>query len=181
MKILALLASLAFLVGMTTQEDAPEPPVLVVVLRHAEAESSTAGERDPELSEAGAERAAVLARLLGEAGVTHLFASEYQRTQATLAPLADALELEVVVVPARDSAAQVASLRALPPGAVAVVAGHSNTVPTLARELGGEMRDLVEQPGHGTVLPHEAYDRIAQVVLPAGGGAGRMIELRYGR
>jgi len=180
MKILTLLASLVLLVGAAQVQDAPKQPVVVFLVRHAEAQPSTSTERDPALTAEGRVRAAALARLLGEAGVTHLFASELQRTQATLAPLAEALDLDVVVVPARDSAEQLAALRALPAGSVAVVAGHSNTVPGLARGLGQEMRDLVEQPGQGAVLPHEAYDRIAQVILPTEGGAARTIELRYG-
>ncbi|MFY0534577.1 histidine phosphatase family protein [Nannocystis pusilla] len=55
---------------------------------------------DPSLSPAGEARAKALAELLGHAGVTHLFASEYRRTQATLRPLADAAGLQITVLPA---------------------------------------------------------------------------------
>jgi broad specificity phosphatase PhoE len=41
--------------------------------------------------------------VLAHAGVTHLFATEYRRTQRTLEPLATRLGLTVVVVPAKDS------------------------------------------------------------------------------
>ena len=181
MKILALLASLVLLAAAAFQ-DAAEPvsPTVVFLLRHAEATGSTQGDRDPALSEAGTERAQELGRLLGVAGVTHLFASEFQRTQLTLAPLAEALEHEVTVVSARDADAQIAALRELPPGSVAVVAGHSNTVPQLAARLGVTMRDTVEHEDYGTMLPHDAYDRIAEVILPADGAPARLVELRYG-
>jgi len=181
MKILALFAPLVLLAAAAFQDAAePAPPTVVFLLRHAEADGGTQGDRDPALAEAGTERARELARLLGVAGVTHLFASEYQRTQLTLAPLAEALEHEVVVLSARDADAQIAALRELPAGSVAVVAGHSNTVPQLAAKLGVTMRDTVEQQGYGTVLPHDAYDRIAEVILPAGGAPARLVELRYG-
>jgi phosphohistidine phosphatase SixA len=186
MKLLVLLLAtlLAAVPLVSRQEAAPALPVVVFLLRHAEALPSSAAERDPALAEAGEARARTLARLLGAAGVTHLFASEYARTQATLAPLAAETGLAVAVVPASAAERQIAELRALPAGSVAVVAGHSNTVPGLARALAGEtMRALVDEPGHGLVLPHEAHDRIAQVILPAdpeAGAATRMIELRYG-
>jgi phosphohistidine phosphatase SixA len=196
MKILApglaaLLAAVTLLAAVPllalAQEPAPAPPsapaadapTVVFVLRHAEALPSSAAEPDPALAEAGAARARTLARLLSEAGATHLFASEFSRTQATLAPLAAATGLAVEVVPAGDAARQVAALRALPPGSVAVVAGHSNTVSVLVAKLGGEMRDLVDDARYGAMLPHEAHDRIAEVVLPAA-GPPRTIELRYG-
>jgi phosphohistidine phosphatase SixA len=184
MKVLAWLALPALLLGAALLQEAPEPPVVVFLLRHAEARPTTPSDQDPALTPEGEARAAALARLLGEAGVTHLFASELARTQATLAPLAAKLGLQAVVVPARDTADQVAALRALAPGSVAVVAGHSNTIPALARALGPEMGGLTAEPGRAAVLPHAAYDRIAEVILPSGSAAGagavRMIELRYG-
>ncbi|HJS70263.1 MAG TPA: hypothetical protein VJ744_05600, partial [Gaiellaceae bacterium] len=61
---------------------------------------------------------------------------------------------------------------------VAVVAGHSNTVPALAKELGCELPGLVLEPGYGEVLAHDSHDRIAQVILPAD-GAPKLVELRY--
>jgi phosphohistidine phosphatase SixA len=135
--LLLLVLSISPRSGAEQGQPAPQKPVAVFLLRHAETAAPTGGGGDPELSEPGKARAQQLARLLGKAGVTHLFASEYARTQATLAPLAGALGLKVETVPAGESARQVAALRALPPGSVAVVAGHSNTVPALVEALGG--------------------------------------------
>lgn len=177
--LLALLASVPLV--LAHQDSAPPEPTVVFLLRHAEALPKSASERDPALAEAGEKRAATLAKLLGSAGATHLFASEYVRTQSTLAPLAEATGLEVTVVPAGKPDRQLQLLRDLPAGSIAVVAGHSNTVPALAGSLGVEMSGLVDQPPYGRILPHEAYDRIAQVVLPAGEDAAvKLIELAYG-
>jgi len=156
----------------TGRAPAPEQPVSVFLVRHAETAESTREARDPELSEEGLLRAHELARLLSHAGVTHLFASEFVRTGATLAPLAGELGLEVRIIPARESEQQLQALQALPPGSVAVVAGHSNTVPELVVALGGEVAEPIE---------HEQYHRVFLVTLPGhADGAPKAIELHYG-
>lgn len=160
---------------------APAKPVSVFLVRHAEKAEAAPGERDPELSPAGRERAELLARMLAEACVTHLYASEYRRTQNTLAPLAQRLGLAVQEISARDPAHQVAALEDLPAGSVAVVAGHSNTLPDLAGRLGGELRELTAHPSYGPMLPDDAYDRLVLITLPVGSeGRAQTIELRFG-
>lgn len=174
-------ALLACASALSAARSAPAVPVSVFLLRHAETAADTRTEPDPDLSEAGRERAAALGRLLGHAGVTRLYASEFRRTRATLEPLATAVGLEVESVPAAEAARLVERLRALPPGSVAVVCGHSNTVPALVTALGGALEDLETHPSAGAVLPHDAFDRLALVVLPSGEPAApRTIELRYG-
>ncbi len=177
----ALLAVLVSpLVFPPLQEPVPREPITVFLVRHAEADASDPADRDPGLSPRGVERARTLARVLGEAGVTHLFCSEYERTRATLAPLAQRCELEVETVSARDAARQVAVLRALPAGSVAVVAGHSNTVPALTGAL---LRSTEEETprARSSTLPHDAHDRMFLVTLPmAQTCAPKSIELRYG-
>lgn len=171
-RALASLAPAALLAAGTQDQAAETGPAAVVLVRHAETGGDTRTDRDPELSEAGEKRAAALAELLGHAGVTHLFASEYKRTQATLAPLAAAVEHEVQVVPARDAAAQIAALEALGPGSIAVVAGHSNTVPALVEALGGTFRRHPDAPKGAPTLLHDQYGRLFLQ-------AGATIELRY--
>lgn len=106
----------------------------IFVVRHAEKASST--DPDTALSMQGEDRASALARLLRNAGVTHLFATELKRTQQTLEPLADQKALTPTVVPAKDTAALITALKAVPKDAVVVVAGHSNTVPDILKGLG---------------------------------------------
>lgn len=158
-----------------------ELPVTIFLVRHAETEGSTNTERDPALSEAGERRAGELARLLGHAPVTHLYCTEFRRTRATLEPLAAQLELDPAEIAAAGADEQGAALRALPPGSVAVVVGHSNTVPGLVRLLGGEAHDLVDHPRFGGMLRHHEHDRVFVVTRPAEeDGAVQTIELRYG-
>lgn len=153
-------------------------PTTVILVRHGE--KATDDPKDPSLSPAGEARARALAATLVGAGVTHCFASELRRTQATLRPLAAAAGLEVAVVPAADPQALVAALRELPPGSVAAVAGHSNTVPALVIALGGSVRGTVDGPA-GPALPDDAYDRMFVVHVPAvKDEPSTTLELRYG-
>ncbi|MFT4539185.1 MAG: phosphohistidine phosphatase SixA [Planctomycetota bacterium] len=153
--------------------------ITVVLVRHAE--KGTDDARDPSLSKKGEVRAHDLAQLLGHARVTHLFASEYKRTQSTLVPLAQQVGVEVKVHPARDGKGMVALLRALAPGSVAVVAGHSNTVPNMAEALGALIEELEETP-RGRMLGEKEYDRmfIVQLYAEASGMNPHLLELRYG-
>ena len=156
-------------------------PTTVIVLRHAEADTSDRSNRDPNLSEAGTERAEALAKLLSEAGVTHLFCSEYNRTHDTLLPLAVATERELVKVSARTPDEQIKLLRALPPGSVAVVAGHSNTAPGLVEALGVTPLGIERHAEHGLLLDHDEYNRLFVVTLsPSTEVSTSLIELRYG-
>lgn len=154
-------------------------PVSVFLVRHAE--KAKDDPRDPTLSEEGVARAVSLSRLVGESGVTHLFASEYKRTQLTLEPLAKAKSLEVEVVSARTQPKLLKLISELAPGSVAVVAGHSNTVPAIASALGCELPNLTETRG-GPMLAEDEYDRLFLLTLPpadAKGVAPTVIELRY--
>ena len=153
----------------------------VILVRHAE--KSTEGDpKDPELSPDGHERAQALARLLGHTAVTRLVASEFKRTQATLAPLAEQRKLTVDVRPAGDLDALASELVSGAPGSVTVVCGHSNTLPALAARLGVDLVDLEKGP-QGPVLADDQYDRVFVLNLPPGSAPVRpsAFELRYGR
>lgn len=155
--------------------------MVVALVRHAETAGSTRGGGDPPLSDAGRARSAALVRALADSAVTHLFSSEALRSRETVAPLAAARKLEVTTIPAGETERLVAALRDLPPGSVAVVAGHSNTVPRLVAALGGKMDGLVDDPQHGKLIPHEDYGRLVLVVLGSGDHSpATTIELRYG-
>ncbi len=172
-------ATAALLLG-SGQDTASRPrkvkPVTVFLLRHAEA-GDRSKTNDPGLTAAGELRAKALRRLLGNAGVTHLFATEYKRTQQTLMPLARLTSLKVKVVSSRQRKEQLAALGSLPPGSVAVVAGHSNTVPQLVRGLGGKATNLSTRG----LIPNDAFDRLLLVTLPTAKPVeAQTIELRFG-
>lgn len=146
-----------------------EEPIAVFFVRHAEAAQSTSGAQGgkvpgPGLSENGQERAQALGRFLSLAGVTHLFASQYQRTSETLQPLEELTGHEIQVIRAQQPEDQLRALRELPGGSIAVVAGHSNTIPGLVCDLGGATPDL-DCSESGRRLEHHEYDRLFLVIL----------------
>jgi phosphohistidine phosphatase SixA len=134
-------------------------------VRHGEKQSS---ERDAALSPAGHTRARCLAETLADNGVTHVVTSEFMRTRDTAGPLATKLGVTPTVVPAADTAAWVDHLNRLPDGSVALVAGHSNTVPELVAALGA-----------GTVaITEDTFDKMFVVVVPER-GEPTLVQLRY--
>jgi broad specificity phosphatase PhoE len=139
---------------------------VVYLVRHAE--KADDDPNDPTLAPEGEARAAELIRVLGDAGVTHLWSTPYRRTEATVAPLARALGLEVMSYRPGDTAF-VETLRSTPGGRI-VVSAHSNTTPGLVEALGG---DPVSE------IPEWEYDRLYVVVLAADGSVTSTL-LRYG-
>jgi phosphohistidine phosphatase SixA len=152
-------------------------PRTVIVVRHAEKAAEPAN--DPPLDERGRARAERLAQLLAHSGVTHLYASEYLRTRETLAPLASATGVNVAVVEAREGRALLSALDSLPRNAVAVVAGHSNTVPGVVERLApGSHR--VQHARETLALTEADFDRV--FVVTQWGPEPRdasLLELRY--
>ena len=110
----------------------------VVVVRHAEKELGTI--EDPPLSQAGEQRAQLLARMFGEregpGRIDAIFASDTRRAQRTAAPLADRLGIAVTTVGGKDVDGLLHRIRAHHGGRVVVV-GHSNTVPEIVGRLTG--------------------------------------------
>ena len=110
---------------------AQEGPTIILV-RHAEKIDNS---RDPELSEAGKKRAQILANMLVEAGVSEIYSTPYLRTLSTVQPLAEALSLEIQSYDPRNLEGFASQLKVKE--GIIVVAGHSNTTPTLASLLTG--------------------------------------------
>ncbi|MCY4747173.1 histidine phosphatase family protein [Pelomonas sp. UHG3] len=126
-------------------------PDLVIVVRHAE--KAAEGGSDPALSPAGEQRAHALAQAVAGLRVNAIVTTQYQRTRATAAPLAQALGLQPQVIETRRGdmpghvQAVADAVRALT-GTVLVV-GHSNTVTPLLAALGGPaLRELCETSFH---------------------------------
>lgn len=178
----ALLLSLTVVLpaGSSRAARSAEPgPHTVILVRHAEKDSAK-DKNDPPLTDLGVRRAEELAHVLEHAGVTRLVASEFRRTQATLAPLAKTSGLALETRPAKELAALAEELRSAPAGSVTVVAGHSNTLPALAEELGAPLPGVAR----GASLGDDEYDRLFVLTLGlADAGAGKpaalALELRY--
>jgi phosphohistidine phosphatase SixA len=122
--------SLVILLGCAAHASAQEA---IYIVRHAERASD---EAQSLLSAEGHARAARLAEILRDAGITAVFVSEYERTAQTVQPTAARLGLTPTVHKADDTPGLVAAVRALGPKARVLVAGHSDTIPKILAALG---------------------------------------------
>ena len=129
MKRLILLLSL-FAVGISVTSAEP----FVVIVRHAE--KAATGGKDPDLSVAGRARAAALARILKDAGISAIFTTEFKRTQETAAPTSTSTSVAPTIVPGKDIAGLVAKMHQLKGNALVVA--HGDTIPEIIKALGIE-------------------------------------------
>ncbi|MCP4406113.1 MAG: amidohydrolase family protein, partial [bacterium] len=153
----------------------PSPPAtdassatIVFIVRHAEKSASSG---DVPLTAAGQARAQALADLLGQAGVSAIFASEFVRTQQTVEPLARQLGLDIRQIPVADVEDLVDQILSAHAGEVVMVAGHSNTVPVIIQKLGGDVIPFI---------PETEFDNLYVVTIHAPGIA-EVVHLNYGQ
>jgi len=128
------------LLGLVLLPATSDAQKLVLVVRHAEradgGSSSPTAQPDPLLSAAGQARAARLAQMLAESGITALYTTEFKRAHDTAKPLADLLKLQVTMV-ASPTAGLVARIKKEQPSGIVLIVGHSNTVPEIVKAFGG--------------------------------------------
>jgi broad specificity phosphatase PhoE len=145
----------------------------VVVIRHADKGPNAIA--DAPLSPPGEQRAVRLAQMFGDGEkfgrVTKVYVTNTRRAQQTVAELVQRLGVKAEVVDAKSSAAQLAR-RVLREnrGGLALVVGHSNTVP----EIVGAMADVKDVPPIGD----EEFDTMYVVTVPTIGRAS-VLRLKY--
>jgi len=101
------------------------------LVRHAEKLADDGD--DPGLTEEGKRRSEQLAGWIRDKGIEDIWSSDYRRSRDTAIPLAGMLDKELKFYDPHDLPALAASLRANQRNALVV--GHSNTTPDLARLL----------------------------------------------
>ena len=135
--------------------DGDPGPVVVYLVRHAE--KAEDGTDDPPLTLAGQIRVRVLRQLLNDAGLTHVYTTDWKRTRDTVRPFAEALGVEATLYDPRQLEVLAASIRGTP--GTHFVAGHSNTTPVLVAALGGNPFDPIDEL---------EYDRLYIMVINPG-------------
>ena len=145
----------------------------VIFVRHAEKAATPAD--DPGLSPAGQRRVAELTRQLVDAdvlaGIDAIYSTPFRRTQETVRPIADALDLPINTYAASDNEQVLETILENHKGEIVLIVGHSNTVPVLIANLGA----------HKGVPPidENEYDNIYLVSIPWFGKT-KTIRMRYG-
>jgi phosphohistidine phosphatase SixA len=145
------------------------PITTVVLVRHAE-KNIEPDNPNPNLSSAGQARAQELVRILGTAGVTAIYASQFVRTQQTVQPLANQLGLTVTSIDAGNTDQLVQHIFTNNNGGIVFVAGHNNTVPATIAALGG---------GNFPIIPENEFDNLFIVTVYRSGRA-KVLKLKYG-
>ena len=113
-------------------------PEQIFLLRHSEKNKGN----DPTLTLKGEQRARDVALQLASSNPMQLFSTEFRRTQQTIAPLAEMLDLEVNDYNPKELVQFSSMLKQLT-GNVVVV-GHSNTTPELIKLLSGYRVNIEE-------------------------------------
>ena len=145
------------------------PVTTVILVRHAE-KIIDPNNNDVDISAAGQARAQELIRVLGDAGLNAIYATQYKRTQETARPLADKLGLPVVQVNSKNTADLLAQIRTQHRGQIVLVVGHNNTVPEIIKALGG--------PDYPPI-PETEFDNMYIVTVYRTGKA-KVVKLKYG-
>jgi len=139
----------------------------ILLLRHAD----RLGTQDL-LSGAGQTRAQELAHVAQKTGIAAIYHSEANRTLQTALPLANALQLTPVQIPANDVQGLVDDIFANHRTDTVLVVGHSNTVPDIITAFGGPMMDDI---------PHGEYDNLfVLTVCRCSWHQPKLINLEYG-
>lgn len=145
----------------------------IIFVRHAEKAEVPAD--DPGLSVAGQRRVAELTRQLVDAdvvaGVDAIYSTPTRRTQETVLPLADALNLEINNYDPGDTEAILEHILKKHKGKIILVVAHSNTVPVLIANLGASKKV--------PPIAENEYDNIYVISIPWFGKT-KTIRLRFG-
>jgi phosphohistidine phosphatase SixA len=165
--LIALLSVSANPAGVTA---ANQPPLTLILVRHAEKKIVPPENKDPDLSPAGVARAEELVRLFGDSGIGTIYATQYKRTQQTVKPLADKLNIPVTQIEAKKTADLVKQIRAQKAGQVIFIAGHNNTVPEIIAAMGGPQLPII---------PETEYDNLYILTVQADGSAS-LLKMKYG-
>ena len=121
----------------------------VYLVRHAEKGDG----EDPDLTEAGRERAERLSRLLADEEIVAVFTTPFRRTRQTATPTAEHQGVPVSTYDAGQLTKIAERVVNAHRGGSVLVVGHSNTTPELATILSeGETFEAISEDDYGTLL-----------------------------
>jgi len=160
----ASISIIAMVLMMANAVSASQDTVVFLV-RHAE---KTEAKDDPALSAAGRQRSQQLANLLSDAGIDHIYSTDFKRTRETASPIAGMTGLDVEIYTWDNPVGLAQSLKQ--DGKRFLVVGHSNTTTELVTLLGGDPGTEIEETSE--------YDRL--YILTINASSVTTLLIRYG-
>jgi 2,3-bisphosphoglycerate-dependent phosphoglycerate mutase len=145
------------------------PLTTVILVRHAEKKIEPENP-DPDLTPQGVARAQEIARMFAGAGINTIYATQYKRTQQTVKPLSDRIDVPVTLVNSKQTDELVSRIQTENRGQTVFVAGHSDSVPAIVSVLSNE-----KFPD----IPDNEYDNLFIVTIYRFGKA-KVTKLKYG-
>jgi 2,3-bisphosphoglycerate-dependent phosphoglycerate mutase len=144
----------------------------VLIVRHAEKASDA---EDSPLTEAGTQRAQALVGVVGDAGVSSIYSTQFKRNLDTAKPLSERLGITVTEVPVNlqnpgnYGKTLAGTIKEKHSGQTVVVVGHGNTIESIVEGLTGRAASL------GDIQ----YNDFFIITIPPAGTA-RVIRAKYG-
>ncbi|HEX8142852.1 MAG TPA: phosphoglycerate mutase family protein [Pyrinomonadaceae bacterium] len=152
-------------------------PTIVIMVRHGDRNTPTRVNPDtnPHLNTAGKDRALILSGVLSRANVKAVYTSNTFRSKETAEPLATKLRLSPTVIDEVSKVDEALKLKndilSNNAGKTVLVVGHTDTIPELIRQLGGEnMPDIDDKE----------FDNLFVVTVFSPGKAS-VTKLKYGK
>lgn len=158
--------NLVLVTSMLMSVSFAEAQQAIFLVRHAEQSVET---DDPELTEAGKQRAKRLASLLKDAGINVIYTTERKRSIQTAEPAEKLLNIARKQLALRDLDGLVAQLRNQRTDDRVLVVSHHLALPRLIKALG--------HSAEVTIQLHE-YDNLF-VLIPNNEGSPMVLRLRY--
>ena len=122
----------------------------IILVRHAEKADGTMTQ-DPELTDAGKQRAERLAKIVKRYKPGAIYSTDFKRTRDTAAPMASRRKLQVQIYDPKKNSELIDTIMKSKTKRFMIV-GHSNTIPGLANLLGKKIvfKDL-DDAEYGTI------------------------------
>lgn len=140
-----------FSLSNSLEEGNSEKMTTYYFIRHAEKDTSDLQNKDPELTEAGIERAQNWTEVFKEVEFDVIFSSDYNRTRKTAQIVADSQEKTVEIYDPKKLNDDEFQKRAA--GKTVLVVGHSNTNPNFVNLLLGEKKYLdIDEAEYGSLF-----------------------------
>lgn len=139
----------------------------VFIIRHAEKESS---EPDPQLTDAGRERAAKWAEMIGLANIDVVITSEARRTRETGGAIAEKLDIPQKQLPANDVSGVVDLIQFDHEEDTVLVVGHTETIPSILSGLGVSEAVDIDQGDFANLfivtMDGDGVTRMTRLIMP---------------